>query len=178
MLRLQYFGHLIWRANSLEKTVMPGKIEGRRRRGRQRMRWSDGIIDSMETSLSKFQEMVKEREAYQAGVHGVSKSQTWLIDWTIANNIWLLWRTMLMQCYKSIPVVHVSKIWILESTYLLLVNMVGLCSYGIGNWELDMENKPLIKWYIYPCVRVCVCVCVCVCVSHSVVSDSLWPHGL
>ena len=79
-LKLQYFCHLIWRADSLEKTLMLGKIEGRKRRGWQRSRRLDGITDSMDVSSSKLREMVKDREAWRAAVHGIVKSQTWLSD--------------------------------------------------------------------------------------------------
>ena len=84
-LKLQYFGHLMWRVDSLEKTLMLGKIEGRRRRGGQRMRWLDGITDSINMNLSRLRVVMMDREAWRAVVHGVTKSQTWLSDWTELN---------------------------------------------------------------------------------------------
>ena len=98
-LNLQYFGHLMQRTDSLEKTLMLGKFEGRRRRGQQRVRWLDRTTDSMDMTLSKLREVVKDREAWRAGVHGAAKSGTWLSDWktpppVAAMGEWKCWQDL------------------------------------------------------------------------------------
>ena len=97
-LKLQYFGHLMWRADLLEKTLILGKIEGRRRRGQQRMKWLDGITNLMDMSLNRLRVMVKGREAWRAAVHGVTKSQTQLSHWTTTHRGFMVQRNTYFSC--------------------------------------------------------------------------------
>ena len=102
-LKLQYFGHLMWRADSFEKTLMLGKIEGRRRRGQQRIRWLVRITDSMDMGLGGLWELVMDREAWRAAVHGVAKSRTWLSDWTELN-----WTILLPEMIHNASLLHLN----------------------------------------------------------------------
>ena len=119
-LKLQYFGHLMQRVDSFEKILMLGKIEGRRRRGQQTTRWLAGITDSMDMSLSKLRELVMDREAWRAAVHGVAKRRTWLSDWTD-------WCEVVMMIHFPYVDIQLTQLYLLKGSSYSVALMHLLC---------------------------------------------------
>ena len=136
-LKLQYFGHLMQRAHSLEKTLMLGKIEGKRRRGWQRMRWLDSITDSIDMNFSKLWEIVKYREAWCAAVHGITKNQTWFNNWTT---------TKYMHKYKTPS---------LESSIAMVLTWINVLGYQGQAWKGTWEcSKEMVHALVFFCLGV------------------------
>ena len=152
-LKLQYFGHLMWRADSLEKALMLGGIGGGRRRGRQRMRWLDGIIDSMDMGLSELRELVMHREAWRAEIHGVTKSRTRLSSWTELN--WVFVATWAFSSCGEWGLLCGCGSWRVSLCWLLSLWSTGSrvhglsCSVACGIfWIRDWARVPCTGWIL------------------------------